>query len=348
MAMKYGLLAALLALLSAAPALWAGEATVTQARGKSIGLDSGAGAGLTVGLVVQIVRPPNEAIIHPITGENLGAPAVEIGRAEITKTSGRAATARLVGTPLLSVEIGDRAVFTTVEEEMVAEQEERARVKDEAASDRKKLRGETAKLAREIRGIQGTIRTLENMMKRLDRVDEVIKVQLRSINKDMTELKDEISQLKETVSLMGSVPVDDISEDGESSEEEVARMRAIVQEELSSLRMQAPAVERAADIAPDMADVDVPPLPDELEDPLLEEEMAADEAPFYQQLWFYGILLFFGLMGVAYFLWTRMQGGEDEDEEMEEDEEFEDDEDDEDDLEIEGEEEDDIVVEETN
>lgn len=345
MAMKYGLLVLFAALWVPAPALWAGEATITQARGKSIGLDSGADAGLTVGMSVQIMRPPNEAIIHPITGENLGAPTVEIGRAEITKTTGRAATARLLGTPLLAIEPGDKVVFTSIEEEMVAEQEERSRIKDEAAGDRQKLRGETAKLAREIRGIQGTIRTLENMMKRLDRVDEVIKVQLRSINKDMTELKDEIGQLKETVSLMGSVPVDDISEDDQSSEEEVARMRAIVQEELSSLRMQAPAVERAADIAPDMADVDVPPLPDELEDPLLEEEMADDEAPFYQQLWFYGILLFFGLMGVAYFLWTRMQGGDDEDEEMEEDEEFEDDEDD---LEIEGEEEDDIVVEETN
>jgi hypothetical protein len=324
------------------PAAEAGEAGVTRARGNSIALDQGADAGLIVGMTVSVRRPPNEAIIHPITGENLGAPEVEIGRAEITKTSGRAASARLVGTPLVTVQAGDRVVFTTLDEEMVADQEQKSQTQDEAALDRKKLRGETAKLAREVRGIQGTIRTLENMMKRLDRVDEVIKVQLRSINQDMTQLKDEVGQLKETVSLMGAVPIDDISEGDQSSEEEMARMRALIQEEIGSLKMQVPAAD------PAVIDADVPPLPEELEsEPELPvEEMIEEEAPFYQQLWFYGILLFAGLMGLAYFLWSRMQGGGDEDEELEEDEEFDDE--DEDDLEIEGEEEDDIVVEETN
>ena len=39
-----------------------------------------------MGLPVTIVRPPGEAVIHPITGENLGAPEVELATVARTET----------------------------------------------------------------------------------------------------------------------------------------------------------------------------------------------------------------------------------------------------------------------
>ena len=72
---------------------------------------------------MDIVRPPGESIIHPITGENLGAPELVIGRGEISKTSNRAANVQVGPGLLLSVRPGDIARFTTPEEEMLMDQE---------------------------------------------------------------------------------------------------------------------------------------------------------------------------------------------------------------------------------
>lgn len=324
---------------------YAGEAAVTRVRGSSLAVDKGADDGLVIGMTVQIVRPPTESIIHPVTGENLGSPEIEIGMGQVSKVSARAASIRLAGGALTAPRPGDLIRFSTVEEELLREQERASQIKDEAAKERDALRGQASRLTRDVRNIQGTIRTLEKMMKRLERVDDAIKVQLRGVHDDMIGLKEEVRQLRETVALMGAVPIDDIGEDGPPDEEEIARMRALIQEELNNLRGQVP--------APDSAPVDeAPPLPDDLppEDaplPMEDMEPIEEEAPFYQQIWFYGIFIVLGLAGVAYYLYMRMMGGAEEDEELEEDEDMEEDEDD-DELEIEDEEEDDIVVEETN
>ena len=68
---KYVLILALT--LYAAPTE-AGEALITRVRGSVLTIDAGAEGGLIKGLSVDIVRPPGEAIIHPITGEDLGPP----------------------------------------------------------------------------------------------------------------------------------------------------------------------------------------------------------------------------------------------------------------------------------
>ena len=85
----------LVGLLLWAGAGYAGEALITKVRGASLTIDSGAEAGLVQGMTVIIIRPPGEAVIHPITGENLGAPEGEIGSGEIAKISNRAASVRL-------------------------------------------------------------------------------------------------------------------------------------------------------------------------------------------------------------------------------------------------------------
>ena len=73
----------------------AGEGLITKVRGFNLTVDKGAEDGLTVGMKVDVIRPPTEAVIHPVTGENLGAPEINLGVGEITKTSGRASNVNL-------------------------------------------------------------------------------------------------------------------------------------------------------------------------------------------------------------------------------------------------------------
>ncbi len=83
-------IARLLILIALSAVAWpceseAGEAFVTRVRGTRLTLDKGAEAGLEVGLPVTVVRPPEESVIHPLTGENLGSPEIEIAEGEISK-----------------------------------------------------------------------------------------------------------------------------------------------------------------------------------------------------------------------------------------------------------------------
>jgi hypothetical protein len=157
-------------------------------------------------------------------------------------------------------------------------------------------------------------------------------------------MRDELDQLRETVSLLNAVPVKDMDGEGgegEMSEEDVERFRLLVQEEIDKLQGQLPVVQPPPG-------TELPSDVDMVEDlPGLEEEK-----PIFAQLWFWGLLGAIGLGGVAFWLYTRMaDGGDDDDEEDDdEDDELVDDDDDDDDLdvEIDEEEEDDIVVEETS
>ena len=230
----------LLLLFGALPAM-AGEGQVVKVRGKSLSINKGAEDGLTVGLMVNIVRPPSESYIHPVTGENLGAPEIKLTKGEVTKVSGRAASVRLQGNPILPVQTGDIVRFVTVEEDLVIEQQRAVEKSDKASSERRVIRNDASLLTREVKNIQGSIRTFEKMMKRLERVDEAIKVQLRGINNDMMAVKEDLKDLKETVSLMGAVSVDDIGEDGTSFDEaDIVQMRDLIKEELENVQAQIP------------------------------------------------------------------------------------------------------------
>ena len=81
-------------------------------------------------------------------------------------------------------------------------------------------------------------------------------------------------------------------------------------------------------------------------DPMAEEEVS----PFFLQPWFIIVVGALGILGIAFFAYMKMAGGDDEDNEDEQvGEEFEDEDDDEIEVEVEvEEEEDDIVVEETS
>ena len=114
---------ALICLLLGAFSSHAGEALITKVRGSSLTIDTGAEAGMVQGMVVTIIRPPSEAVIHPITGENLGAPEVEIGTGKISKTANRAANVRIGPGLLLPVRPGDIVRFVTSDEEMIMDQE---------------------------------------------------------------------------------------------------------------------------------------------------------------------------------------------------------------------------------
>ena len=191
----------------------AGEAFVTKVRGSTITVDRGAEDGLEVGMSATVVRPPEEAIIHPLSGENLGAPELELGSGDVAKVSARAASIRIVGSLLLPIRPGDLVRYITIEEQMVMEQEQATQSTEKAAKERKQIRGEAGRLAKNIKNIQATIRGLERSIKALDRFDkDVVQPQFNAINRDVMEIKEELAELRETVSLMGSIPVDGIEE----------------------------------------------------------------------------------------------------------------------------------------
>ena len=323
----------------------AGEAFITKARsGGRLTIDQGAEAGLVVGTEVSVVRPPGEPIIHPVSGENLGAPEIVLGVGEITRTSARAASVVLRSRPLLAVEPGDMVRFTTSEEEMIMDQE-RSMIKDEQAQkERQQLQSSVSELKRGIRSTQATINELRGAIKRLDRIDDALKVQLRGINEDISTMKEDLLALRETVNLMGAVPVGTEGEEGAKpwieEEENIERLQAMVR---ALIQDQMPAAPAPADIVPGEPD-DLPPMDDELGD--LEEEESEEEKTFLQKFWYYLVALVVGVFALLFYLYMKMSAGEDEEEEDEE-EEDEEEEEEEEDEDFEVEEEDDIVVEET-
>ncbi len=346
----------ILATISCVAPVYAGEALVTRVRGSVLTIDAGAEGGLIKGLSVDIVRPPGEAVIHPITGENLGAPEMVIGRGEISKTSNRAANVKVESGLLLSVRPGDFVRFTTPQEEMLIDQERTVVTQEKNQEEHQGFRNEIARLTRNIKNVQGRIGGLEQMMKRVERVEEGFRVQLRGINTDMNVMKEDIVDLKEAVSLMGAVPVAGL--EGEmaaepvdlSSEESVEQIRQIVRNVIEESQPVVPPVSQEELALPEETALDVP---------LEEEEMASEEGeeeePFYLQTWFIGLLAAIGIIGVAAFVYMRMMANGGEDEEDEEDEEIVDDDDlddDDDDLDMDDldmdDEEDDIIVEETS
>ena len=326
----------------------AGEASVTKVRGTSITVDQGAEEGLEVGLTVTVVRPPEEAIIHPLTGENLGAPELELGTGEITKVSARAASIRLEKTPILPVRPTDVVRYITIDEQMMMEQEMVTVTAEKAAAERSTIRNEASKLSRNISGIQRAIKALEGSIRELRRFDnDVVKPQFNSINKEMEAIQEELKQLRESVTLMGSVDIDGMGEgeglEGELSEAQIERFKQI-EEKLAQLEGQvgsgvvSPGEQRPALPGEEGLPEDVPP--------------AAEESAGIP-IWVYLAVIGVGILGVGFWLFQKMSAGDGDDEEDEEDDEdddgdFEDDEDEDEDedLEIE-EEEDDIVVEET-
>jgi hypothetical protein len=372
----------LLALLGAVPA-GAGEGRVTKARGTTLTIDRGAQDGLTVGTEVMVVRSSGQAVIHPVTGENLGSPDIQIGVGQVTKTSGRAASVRLRDTPLLAVRPGDVVRFTTPEEGMVLEQERTTLEQEKAAKERHEIRGEISRLAKDIKGIQGNIHTLEDMVKRLDGIDRTVRGQLGRIGGEVASLRTDVKSLKETVALLNQVPVTGHSERGAALVEadrvvdslaQVGWLKANLQllglvdkesldarlEELLRQRGTAPTPTPAAEPAThaeapapapaetEHAQVEAPPPPTETEHaPAIPGEAPAEAEPgkpFYQEPWFYPALGGVGLLAVAFVLIKLLRSRKGSGEDEEREGDEEEDEDDED---IDAEE-DDIVVEESS
>jgi hypothetical protein len=339
-----------------APSAYAGEALITKVRGSILTIDAGAESGLVRGLPVSIVRPPGEAIIHPITGENLGAPEVIIGMGEVSKTSNRAANIQIGSGLLMTVRPGDIARFTTPEEDMLIDQERTVASSEKNLEEHQGFRNEISRLTRSIKGVSKRIGGLEGMMKRVVRVEEGFRVQLRGINTDMNTMKEDITDLKESVALMGSVPVDGLEGDGAStpvdlsSEESVEQIREIVRGVLGDTPAQVAPVSEEERALPE--EVDIEALPEEVDIEALldaEEPEEGEEDPFYLQTWFFGIIGAIGILGVAAFAYLRMMAdGEEDEEEIEEDDDDMDMDDDLDMDDMEIEEEDDIVVEETS
>lgn len=318
----------------------AGEAFVTRVRGTSLTIDKGKEEGLQVGVTVTVVRAQDEPIIHPVTGENLGTPEIELAVGEVTKLSARAATVRLTKPALLPVRPGDLARYTTLEEKMMEEQEQATETAEAAATERQSIRGEASRLSRNIKSIQSSIRGLERAIADLRRFDkDVVQPQFRSINKDIADIKEELTNLRTTVTLLGSAPVEDIGEGaGEMTEEELEQLRQLIQVELNKLQEELNLV-----AAP-------PPLPGD-ESPMPDEDGEEDlvDKPFFLQTWFLGIIALVGLGFIGAMVYLRMaaDGEEDDDDDELGLDDDEDEEDDEVEFDVEAEEEDDIVVEET-
>ncbi|MBI2503186.1 MAG: hypothetical protein HYW07_08115 [Candidatus Latescibacteria bacterium] len=344
-----------LLLCALAQAAGAAEAVVTKVRGLSLNVDKGANQGLVVGMEVVVVRPPGEAVIHPITGENLGSPEIRLAAGEVAKVSAGSGVVRLKGLPLMAVRAGDVIRFVAPESpKEVMEQQARVEVeKKEEAQERQQLKSDVSGLTRDVKNIQGTIHTLENMVQRLEKVDERMRAQMQGVNTDINALKREMAKIRETVAALVSPKVD--KSKGEKpdtlSTEQLDHLRQLIQDEIHKLRAEippettvvqsAPAVEEHHP-EPEQVEPEPEPEPAE-EEPQPEESPETDAAPFYTTTWFMGAVGGLGLLGLGYYLFTffTSRKGGDEEEEEEEDEEPEAE------VEVEEEEEDDIVVEES-
>lgn len=292
------------ALGPSAAASHAGEGFVTKVRGMGLTIDKGADDGMVVGMSVTVMRSPDDPVIHPITGENLGSPEIEIADGEITKVSARASSIRLPRPALLPVRPGDIVRYTTVDEQMVIRQQLATETAEGAAQERQVIRSEASRLARNIKGVERSI-------KRLDRFDnDVVQPQFTRINKDIIAIKDELRELRETVILLGSVP--DIGAvtgemPSELSEAEAERLTELIQEVHARLAAQQQEVEGELSSLPEAG----PPLPDE-----------ARMGSFLSSLspWIFIIVGLVGLAAVGLWFFMRMSDDEgDEDEEAEDD-----------------------------
>ncbi len=249
----------------------AGEGLITKVRGFNLTVDKGAEDGLTVGMKVDIIRPPTEAVIHPVTGENLGAPEINLGVGEITKTSGRASNVNLAQRPLMAVRPGDLVRFTTPEEEMIMEQENAMVSQEKAQGERRALRGNISGLTKKIKATQRRISGLEAILKRLDRTQKGFITQLQLAHKDITLMKEDIDDIKESISLMGAIPVDEPGEAGGASfdlqnEENLTALKDVVRDMIDDLRAEIPvqAMEPEAEI--DLGEEEDLDLEEELEE----------------------------------------------------------------------------------
>ena len=178
-------LAAALGLSAAAS--HAGEGFVIKVRGMGLTIDKGAEDGMVIGMSVTVMRSPDEPVIHPIAGENLGSPEIEIADGEITKVSARASSIRLSRPALLPVRPGDIVRYTTADEQMVMEQQLATEI---AEGERQVIRRETSRLARNIKGVERSIKRLERFDK------DVVQPQFTRINKDIIAIKDELRELR--------------------------------------------------------------------------------------------------------------------------------------------------------
>jgi hypothetical protein len=334
-------LALIVLLLTGSVGAYAGEALVTRVRGSKVTLDTGADAGIMEDMEVSILRPASETVFHPITGEDLGAPEIELGTGRVSKVSEHAATVQLLGGMVLSVRPGDVVRYMTSDDQMLMDEERTLASQEANEQQHKQFSSDLSQLASKVTGIQGQISALRNLVARVERVEEGFRVQLRGINEDLIVMKEDIIGLKDQVALYGPVPIN-----GEGEGPQGGGEPGLTQEDVEMI-FQRLAEQTGVDASPALAMDETPPMVDEFADDLgLDEGLPdAEEEPFYAQTWFFLILGTVGIAAVTAFAALRMTGETDDDDE--EDEELE--EDDEDiEIEVEESEEDDIVIEETS
>ena len=228
---------------------------------------------------------------------------------------------------------------------MIIEQESSMVRQEKAQGERRQLRGSISGLTKKIKATQRRISGLEGTLKRLDRMQTGFIQQLQGAHKDITLMKEDIDDIKESIALMGAVPVDQPGEGGAGfdleNEENLTELKGVVRDVIEEFRSEIPIQEEEPE-----ADIDLGEDTDlDLEEEMLEEE----EPPFYAQTWFFGLIGAIGILGVVAFLYMKMAAASEEDEEDEgDDEDDEEEEEDEDEEDFEVEEEDDIIVEETS
>jgi len=341
-------LALILLLTGVGSRAFGGEALVTRVRGGRVMLDAGAAAGLSKGMEIKLFRPPGETIYHPITGEDLGAPEVEIAGGVVTKVSEHASSVHLKGEVLMGVRPGDVARFTTPDEQMLMAEERTIATREENQREHRQFRQEIARLKRSISSTQGRIGGLQKLVRRIERIEDGFRVQLRGINEDLVVMKKDVRDLKDQMTLYARVPVPVA---GDSENPQGSGPPGLTAEDVEKIVQQAMEQQQAAAV-PANPPADTLGLGEDLgeEDLGIESEAgAAEEKPLYARLWF--LFLVVGVIGIAAvgaFLYLRMSAVSEEDEEEEEDEVMDEDEDG---IEIEAEdaeEEDGIVVEETS
>lgn len=164
---------------------------VIKVEGKTVYVGAGADRGIQEGMVGEVYRKA-EPIIHPVTGENLGAPSVKIAEIEITKTGPTFASGRY-SVRYAPVEVGDVVVGL----ELIPTSEEK--IKDEIAEARAEVKVLARGLANEIKSNQKAISDLRRTLRRIGSSERRLKTVINAVTnmrERMVSLEDRMQQLQ--------------------------------------------------------------------------------------------------------------------------------------------------------
>ena len=314
------------------------EAPISKVSGDRVIVEVGAQEGIEAGEKLKIYRQ-EDAVIHPITGEVLGSPKVEIGEVEIVKISDASSSGKVVSS-YVSIKPGDSvrylppgAVETAMSSEALVSAPPPPMPSMEMIEELEgRVKEDVGKLTQEVTDIQKTIKSLSGMLKKLDRMDRILARDISAMRRDVNVLRDEVKGFKDRFSVLPVAP------DSErvlgpkpfslDHPDDIAKLRMIIQDIVETLVKRVEAAPTQETARPgDLGGTPEGDIEADLDELLGQTDPSADTAgegpvatvPWHKKLWVWGIISGVVVLGGLGLFFLRRGGGDvEEDEEDEE------------------------------